>query len=90
MVNNLARSARKHLILAVLLVDEAIHAAADMTATDRHASYQKAAASHVVLERAMALDDMRAKGILVLETSPRQLSIQLIRTYLEIRRSNLL
>jgi uncharacterized protein (DUF58 family) len=90
MVNNLMRSARKHLVLTVVLVDEAIQAAVDLEATDVHVSYQKAAASHVLLERAMALDDMRARGILVLETSPQRLSIQLIRKYLEIRKSNVL
>jgi hypothetical protein len=44
----------------------------------------------VILERQLALDDMRAKGIMVLETSPEHFSIQLIRKYLEIRKADLL
>ena len=35
-------------------------------------------------------EDMRSRGIMVLETSPEHFSIQLVRKYLEIRRSGLL
>jgi uncharacterized protein (DUF58 family) len=90
LVNNLARSAGKHLILVVVLVDEALRQAAEEMPADLRQGYRKAAASHVALERAMALDDMRAKGILVLETEPRHLSIRLIERYLDIRKTNLL
>ncbi len=90
LVNNLIRTVRKHLILCVVLVEEKIYAAADQVPSDLHQSYLKAAASHVILERYMALDDMRSKGIMVLETTPEHFSIQLIRRYLEIRKTDLL
>jgi hypothetical protein len=51
--------------------------------------YLKAAACHMLLQRQIALEKMRNRGILVLESAPEQLTIQLIRRYLEIRRANL-
>lgn len=90
LVHSLARSAGKHLILAVVLVDELLRAAADEPPMDPEASYRKAAASHILLERILALNEMRSHGILVLETTPRRLSLDLINRYLAIRKTTLL
>jgi uncharacterized protein (DUF58 family) len=90
LANNLARSARKHLVLCVVLRDGLLGAIADQEPAGAPESYRKAAAAHLVLERQLALDDMRSKGILVLETSPEHFSVQLIRRYLEIRKAGLL
>ena len=90
LVHSLARSADKHLILAVVLVDELLGAAADETPSDPAAGYRKAAASHVVLERILALKEMRSRGILVLETTPQRLSLDVINRYLGIRKTTLL
>jgi uncharacterized protein (DUF58 family) len=89
-VINLARIARQHLVLAVVLRDASIQRALEMDPHDLAQTYLKAAASHVMMERAMALDDMRSRGMMVLETEPRLLSPHLINEYLAIRRSNLL
>jgi uncharacterized protein (DUF58 family) len=90
LVHSLARSARKHLILAVVLVDALLSAAADETPADPDGRYRKAAASHVLLERILALNEMRSHGILVLETAPQRLSPDLITRYLAIRKTTLL
>ena len=90
LVNNLIRATRKHLILCVVMVDAKLYSAADMIPSDLLATYRKAAASHLSLERQLALADMRSKGIMVMETSPEHFSIQLVRKYLEIRRTDLL
>ncbi len=90
LTSNLARAARKHVVLCVVLAEERVYEAADRVPADAAESYQKAAASHVLLEKAMALDDMRSKGIMVLETSPRHFSVQLVRRYLHIRSAGLL
>ncbi|HUJ77165.1 MAG TPA: DUF58 domain-containing protein, partial [bacterium] len=90
LVHSLARSARKHLILAVVLVDALVGAAADETPADPRGRYRKAAASHVLLERILALNEMRSHGILVLETTPQRLTPDLITRYLTIRKTNLL
>jgi uncharacterized protein (DUF58 family) len=90
LVNNLVHSVRKHLVLCVVLAEEKVYTAADQAPSNLRQSYLKAAAGHVILERYMALDDMRSKGIMVLETSPEHFSIQLVRKYLEIRKTDLL
>ena len=90
LVNNLTRTVRKNLILCVVLVEKKIYSAADQIPSNLRQSYLKAAASHVILERNLALDDMRSKGIMVLETTPEHFSIKLIRKYLEIRKADLL
>jgi uncharacterized protein (DUF58 family) len=90
LVHSLARSARKHLILAVVLVDERTRAAADGVPMDLADGYRKAAASHVALERILALNEMRSRGILVLETTPERLSLDLVSRYLGIRKTTLL
>jgi uncharacterized protein (DUF58 family) len=90
LVHSLARSARKHLILAVVLVDALLTEAADLAPADSEEHYRKAAASHVLLERIFALNEMRSHGILVLETTPQRLSADLITRYLAIRKTNVL
>jgi uncharacterized protein (DUF58 family) len=90
LVHSLARSARKHLVLAVVLVDEPAAAAADEAPSDLAGGYRKAAASHIALERILALNEMRSRGILVLETTPRLLSLDLVKRYLSIRKTTLL
>lgn len=85
LLHSLARSAAKHLILAVVLVDELVGAAAEAPGF-----YRAAAASHVVLERILALNEMRSRGILVLETTPERLSLDVINRYLGIRKTSVL
>ena len=100
LLHSLARSAAKHLVLAVVLVDELVAAAAEALpagartagkpAADVSASYRRAAASHVVLERILALEEMRSRGILVLETTPERLGLDVINRYLGIRKTSVL
>ena len=90
LMQNLIRAARKHLVLCVVFVEREIYRTADMTPSSSDEMYLKAAASHLTVERMTALEQMRARGILVLETTPDKLSLALIRRYLEIRQSDLL
>jgi len=90
LLRNLYRAARKHLVLCVVFVERAIEATAEGTPRDLAGAYLKASAAHMVLERRLALEQMRARGIRVLETTPEQLSPSLVRKYLEIRGANLL
>ena len=86
---NLARAASRHLVLCVVLTEPRIATIAESQPETLRDAYVKAAASHTKLQRHLALETMRARGIMVLETSPEQLTIQLIRRYLEVRRANL-
>jgi uncharacterized protein (DUF58 family) len=101
LLHSLARSAAKHLVLAVVLVDELVAAAAEAPAAGTPSAvgvavrldaevYRRAAASHVVLERILALKEMRSRGILVLETTPARLSLDVINRYLGIRKTSVL
>jgi len=86
---NLARAASRHLVLCVVLNDPRIAEMAESDPVTLQDAYVKAAASHMKLQRHLALENMRSRGIMVLETTPEHLTIQLIRRYLEVRRANL-
>ncbi|MDB4485514.1 DUF58 domain-containing protein [bacterium] len=89
LANNLARAASRHLVLCVVLSEPGILAAASQMPTDSHEVYEKAAASQLLIKRHLALEKMRSKGILVLESTPNTLTIELVRRYIEIRMGNL-
>jgi uncharacterized protein (DUF58 family) len=82
-------ASRRHLVLLVVMREPRIAEIAESDPEDVSGVWARAAASHVALERHLALETMRSRGILVLETTPDQLSIQLIRRYLEVRKGNL-
>jgi uncharacterized protein (DUF58 family) len=86
---NLARAASRHLVLCVVLTEPRIASIAESKPETLQDAYVKAAAAHTRLQRHLALETMRTRGIMVLETSPEHLTIQLIRRYLEVRRANL-
>lgn len=89
LMTNLTRAASRHLVLCVVLVEPRIAEIASSEPKTPRQVYVKAAASHMLLQRQIALEKMRNRGILVLESPPEQLTIQLIRRYLEIRKANL-
>lgn len=89
LIANMINAARRHLVLCVVMKEPRIGELAHSEPEDVSGVYVKAAAAHLALERHRALETMRSRGILVLETTPDQLSIHLIRRYLEIRKGNL-
>jgi len=89
MVMNLTRASSRHLVLCVVLTDVRIAGIAATEPQTIEEVYLKAAAAHLTSQRQLALEKMRSRGILTLETSPENLTIHLIRRYLEIRKANL-
>ena len=89
LINNLSRAAEKHLVLCVVLSEPAIGEIARMIPGNVEETYRKAAACDQLRRRRLALESMRARGILVLETDPAHLSVQLAQRYLEIRQADL-
>jgi uncharacterized protein (DUF58 family) len=89
LINNLSRAAEKHLVLCVVLSEPAIAEIACSIPATVAETYRKAAACDQLRRRRLALENMRARGILVLETDPAHLSIHLVKRYLEIRQANL-
>jgi len=89
LINNLSRAAEKHLVLCVVLSEPAIAEIARSIPATVEETYRKAAACDQLRRRRLALESMRARGILVLETDPAHLSVHLVKRYLEIRQANL-
>lgn len=89
LINNLSRAAEKHLVLCVVLNDPEIGAIARAIPSSVEETYRKAAACDQLRRRRLALECMRSRGILVLETDPAHLSVHLVKRYLEIRQANL-
>ncbi len=87
LINNLARAARRHLVLCVVMTDPRVAEAARATPGDSAGAWRKAAACDLLRRRRLALEHMRSRGILVLETAPEHLSIHLVQRYLEIRQA---
>jgi uncharacterized protein (DUF58 family) len=89
LINNLARAAARHLVLCVVLSEPKIRAIADQIPQTVAQTYQMAAAADVRRRRRLALEQMRARGIFVLDTDPDHLSVHLVKRYLEIRQADL-
>ena len=89
LINNLTRAAEKHLVLCVVLSEPAIGELARAVPASVEDTYRKAAACDQLRRRRLALENMRSRGILVLETDPAHLSVHLVKRYLEIRQANL-
>lgn len=89
LINNLKRAAERHLVLCVVLSEPKVAEIAAGEVLHLDDAYRKAAACDLIRRRRLALEHMRSHGILVLETSPDQLSVGLVRKYLEIRKGDL-
>ena len=89
LVNNLSRAAEKHLVLCVVLNDPVIGEIARAIPGSVEDTYRKAAACDQLRRRHVTLENMRSRGILVLETDPAHLGVHLVKRYLEIRQANL-
>jgi uncharacterized protein (DUF58 family) len=89
LINNLSRAAEKHLVLCVVLSEPAVGEIARAIPATLEDTYRKAAACDQLRRRRLAIESMRSRGILVLETDPAHLSVHLVKRYLEIRQANL-
>ena len=89
LINNLTRATARHLVLCVVLSEPRIREIAELIPTTVEQTYQKAAACDLRRRRRLALEHMRSRGILVLETDPEHLNVQLVQRYLEIRQADL-
>jgi uncharacterized protein (DUF58 family) len=89
LINNLSRAAEKHLVLCVVLREPAVGEMARAVPASVEDTYRKAAACDQLRRRRLALENMRSRGILVLETDPAHLGVHLVKRYLEIRQANL-
>jgi uncharacterized protein (DUF58 family) len=89
LINNLSRAAEKHLVLCVVLTEPAVDEMARAVPATVEDTYRKAAACDQLRRRRLALENMRSRGISILETDPAHLSVHLVKRYLEIRQADL-
>ncbi|HEX4005091.1 MAG TPA: DUF58 domain-containing protein [Acidobacteriaceae bacterium] len=82
--------ARRHLVLLVVLGHEEIRAVAARPPANAAQMFESAAAQEVLERRRHTLAGLRAKGVLVVETTPGALRTDAINEYLEVKARGLL
>lgn len=85
LVSHVSVLARRSLPLVVTISDPDIHAATRQRPTDSQGVYQRAAATQLLDERQVVLDNLRRQGVLTLDVPANQLSMAVINRYLELK-----
>jgi uncharacterized protein (DUF58 family) len=84
LANVLALSPR-HLPLVVTLRDDRLDALARLRPDEARQAYERAVATDLLAQRRLALASLRAGGALVLDAAPRDLTVEAVNRYLEIK-----
>ena len=84
LANVLALSPR-HLPLVVTLRDDRLDALARARPEEARQAYERAVATDLLAQRRLALAGLRAGGALVLDAAPRDLTVETVNRYLEIK-----
>ena len=90
LVHHLARLHGRHLPLAILLRDDALHAPLRRPPAQVADLYQHGAAAHLINWRRAALDRLEAAGALTIDIAAEQLTAELISRYLSVKARHLL
>ncbi len=90
LVGQVAQLARNHLPLVVTISDPDVHTAAQQRPQNTLAVYQRAAASQLLDERRVTLENLRRHGVMTLDVPANQLTITVINRYLELKGKTLL
>ena len=90
LLEHLGASARRHLPLIVALRNVELEAAAGTAVEDEHGAFQRAAAEELLQARAVALNGIRRRGVLVTDVRPEAATAETLARYLEIKRRGLL
>lgn len=75
----------QHSVIAVSLLDANLARAAEQPVVTAEEAFQKAAAVQALQERALALELLKRRGVLVIDSPADKLSAELIQRYLEIK-----
>lgn len=89
MVNNVARLARKHVVIFVALRDPMLDTLADAEPAGGDALHAAVVADDWRRERALVLRKLRRMAVHVIDARPDELSVSLLNRYLDIRRREL-
>lgn len=90
LVANVSILAKRSLPLVVTISDPEVVAAAEQVPEDSIGVYQKTAASQLLDERKVILDNLRQQGVLTLDVPANKLSIAVINQYLALKAKTLL
>ena len=85
MLAHLPRLTPQHLPLLVTIRDPALDSEAAQVPSYSDAVYRRAVAEQLIDERRLLLDRLRRRGVLTLDTNARQLSINVVSRYLELK-----
>jgi uncharacterized protein (DUF58 family) len=75
----------RHLPLVITLRDHRLDALAGLRPQEAGAAYQRAVATSLLTRRRLALAHLRSGGAQVLDVSPRELTVETVNKYLEIK-----
>ena len=90
LVSHVALLARRSLPLVVTISDPDVVLASQQQPQDSQTAYQRMAASQLLDQRQVTLDQLRQQGVLTLDVPANQLSIAVINRYLELKAKTML
>lgn len=90
MVENLTRLARKHLIMCISMRDTKVEEMINLSPSGVHAISQSVVTYEMEIEREIVLNKLRKKGILVIDVEPQKLTGEIINSYLDIKRREMI
>ncbi len=90
LISHVSVLARRSLPLVVTISDPDIHAAARQRPHDSLTAHQRVAAGQLLDERQVTLDNLRRRGVLILDVPANQLSMAVVNRYLELKGRTLL
>jgi uncharacterized protein (DUF58 family) len=90
LLEHLGASARRHLPLIIAMRNVELEAAAAAAVSDERGAFHRAAAEELLQARAVALNAVRRRGVLVADVRPEAATTEALARYLEIKRRGLL
>lgn len=90
LLEHLGATARRHLPLIVAMRNVELEAAAAAGVREERGAFQRAAAEELLQARAVALNGIRRRGVLVTDVRPEAATTETLARYLEIKRRGLL
>ena len=90
LLEHLGASARRHLPLIVAMRNVELEEAAAAGVRDERGAFHRAAAEELLQARAVALNGIRRRGVLVTDVRPEAATTEALARYLEIKRRGLL
>ena len=88
LVASCAQLAKRSLPLVVTITDPDVYATSQETPTNSLGVFEQTAATQMLNERRLALENLRRRGVLTLDVPAHQLSLSVIQRYLDIKRKS--